>query len=389
MKRFTVLLAAGLVLAACGGGGDTATEGGEGGEPIRIGFVGDFSDVYSFYDVPVRDGAQFAIDEINAEGGVLGRQLELTTEDGRNDQALTLQLTEELLDSEPAYLIGTTSDPYVAQGIAACAAGVPISTGDGTAPTLVGDAGECAFQLVMSDNIQAGVAAQYARDQGYETAFLLRSTEVPYTGNLPTYFEDAFTELGGDVLGEEEFRIDAGDYSAQVTTIANLAPAPDVIFTPMFLPDTPVFMRQLRAAGVDIPVLSTDGNHDAALLDAGDAVEGLTFTTHGLPAEGNELEGFFSAYEEAEGEAPASVVYGVGYDEIYMLAGAIEAAGSAEPAAIAEALAGISEFEGVTGEVTMDAGTRRAAKTVTLVQVTDGELTLVDSFLPEYVPEVE
>lgn len=393
MRRLILLLAAALVLAGCAtgeGGGETA--GGEeegGGEPIRIGYVGDFSDVYSFYDVPVRDGAQFAIDEINEEGGVLGRQLELATEDGRNDQALTLQLTEEVLDSEPAYLIGTTSDPFVAQGLAACGAGIPISTGDGTAPTLVADAGECAYQLVMSDNIQAGVAAQYARDQGYETAFMLRSTEVPYTGNLPTYFEDAFTELGGEVVGEEEFRIDAGDYSAQVTTIAGLDPQPDVIFTPMFIPDTPVFMRQLRAAGVETPVISTDGNHDAALLDAGQAVEGFVFTTHALPEDGTELADFFARYEEAEGEAPASVVYGVGYDEIYMLKQAIEDAESAEPAAIQEALAGIEGFEGVTGEVTMDPETRRAAKTVTIVEVSDGELTLVDQFLPDYVPEVE
>jgi len=117
---------------------------------IKIGHPGDFSGIYSFYDSPVRHGAQFAIDEINAAGGVLGRKLELMARDCRNDQGLGVRLAEELIRDGAVYLIGTTGDPFLAQGSVACAASVPISTGDGTAPTLVGDIGECAFQICMS-----------------------------------------------------------------------------------------------------------------------------------------------------------------------------------------------------------------------------------------------
>ncbi len=399
-KRLAVLfLALALLLPACaqndGGGEGSGATGSEGagdsegaaeGEPIIVGYAGDFSDVYSFYDIPIRDGFQFAVDEINADGGVLGRPLELRTSDGRNDQAVTLEATQEMIDEGASYLIGTTGDPFLAQAQVACSAGIPISTGDGTAPTLVGDAGDCAFQLVMSDNQQGAVAAEYAREQGYEKAFLVGSSEIPYTKNLPGYFREVFEDDGGEVVGEAEFRIESADFSPTVTRIRNADPQPDVIFTSMFVPDSPVFMRQLRAAGVDIPVISTDGSHDASLLEAGKAVEGMTFTTHGLPAD-NELAELFSAYEEAEGSSPDSPVFGVGYDEAHLLAQAIEDAGTSEPADIMAALGELSEVEGSTGTVTMDPETRRSEKTIAVVSVKDGEFTLVDSRTPETVPD--
>ena len=385
----TAMLAAmSLFVASCGDDDDEAGGNGANAEgPITIGYVGDFSDIYSFYDVPIREGAEFAIDEINADGGVLGRKLELVARDGKNNQEQSIRFAEELLaDRGVNYMIGSTADPFIAMGTLACEAGVPISTGDSTAPTLVQDIGDCGYQIVMSDNVQGGVAGEYAAKKGYKTAFLLGSSEIPYTDNLPRYFSESFERAGGKVLGREEYRIDAGDYSAQATKIANLSPAPDVIFTPMFIPDTPVFMRQLRAAGVDIPVLSTDGNHDPSLLEAGKAVDGMVFTTHALPRPGTKLGDFFDRYEQETGEEASSVVTAVGYDEIQFLKAALEAADSAEPAALTESLATTS-IDGLTGEITMDAKTRRSEKPVTLVEVKGGEFAFVDQFFPEFVPE--
>lgn len=386
MKRILgVVLAAAMLLAACGNteGEEVVTDA-----PIIVGHVADFSDIYSFYDAPVRSGAQLAVDEINAADGILGRQIDYRAVDGRNDQEETVRATQELIDDGVAYLIGTTGDPFLAQASLACGANIPISTGDGTAPTLVGDAGECAFQTIMSDNLQGAVSAKYALDTGYETAAILRSTEIPYTNDLPDYFAAAFENGGGTIVGDEEFRIDAGDYAVQVTALGALDPAPDVIFTPMFIPDTPVFLRQLRAAGIETPVISADGSVDASILEAGDAVEGLVATTHAWPADGNAIADFFVMYEEETGSAPDSVVIGIGYDEIYLLKQVIEAADSAEPADIMAAMSEIDGFEGVTGELSMDATTRRATKSVALVQIAGGEISFLDQFVPEFVPEV-
>ncbi len=387
-----------LLAAACGGGGGggaaeqtasgaSTTGAGTSGEPIKLGYVGDFSDIYSFYDIPIREGAKFAVDEINANGGVRGRKLELIARDGKNDQEESIRAAEELLtDRGVNYMIGTTSDPFLAIGTLACQSNVPISTGDSTAPTLVQDIGECAYQIVMSDNVQGAVAGEYAAKKGYKTAFLLGSSEIPYTNNLPRYFSEAFEKAGGKILTREEFRIDAGDYSAQVTKIRNFSPKPDVIFTPMFVPDTPVLMRQLRAQGVDIPVISTDGNHDPSLLKAGKAVEGMVFTTHALPRRGTELGDFFDRYREQTGKDASSVVTAVGYDEIQFVKAALEKAGSADPQALMDAL-GQTSIDGLTGKITMNPETRHSEKPVTLVQVKNGGFSFVDQFFPQFVPE--
>jgi branched-chain amino acid transport system substrate-binding protein len=366
-----------LVGAACSTPSETeggATDGGSAsGEPIVIGFPADLSTDWAYYDSPMQEGAQFAVDQINDAGGVLGRPLELKTVDMRNDVAEAAKVTQQLIDDGADYLIGTVGDGILAEGQVACTAGVPISTGLGTAPSLVGDMGECAYQLVMSDNIQAAVLAEYAIAEGYGTAYVLGSNEIPYTKDLPVFFSDAFEHGGGTVVGTDEYKIGAGDYSAVVTKLANV-----------------VFLRQLRQAGLTMPVLSTDGNADAALLDAGaKAIDGLTFSNSVCTAEGDPaVQAFYDDYSAANGKDPSSYVAVIGYDEVNLVAAAIDAAGSAEPDAIIEQLANI-DYTGISGHVVMDPETRRANKPAALIQMKGTEFTcLGQPGFPSYVPAV-
>ena len=396
MLRRALILA--FVLAVVGAAcstSETTTEGGDegggaSGEPIVIGFPADLSTDWAYYDVPMQEGAQFAVDQINENGGVLGRPLELQTVDMRNDLAEAAKVTQQLIDDGAVHLIGTVGDAILAEGQVACAAGTPISTGLGTAPTLVGDMGECAYQLVMSDNIQAAVLAEYAVSEGYQTAYVLGSSEIPYTKDLPVFFADAFENGGGSVVATDEYKIGAGDYSAVVTKIANADPVPDMIFTPMFIPDSVVFLRQLRQAGVTIPVLSTDGNADAALLDAGaKAIDGLTFSNSVCTAEGDpDVQTFYDDYLAANGSEPSSYVAVIGYDEVNIVAQSIEAAGSTDPEALKEQLSQV-DYTGISGHVVMDPETRRANKPAALIQMDETTFTcLGQPAFPEYVPAI-
>jgi branched-chain amino acid transport system substrate-binding protein len=393
MLRRSVGLAFVLGLLAMGcsssGGGDAADSGGSaGGGPIVIGFPADLSTDWSYYDSPMEEGAQFAVDQINDDGGVLGRQLELKTVDMRNDVAEGAKLTQQLIDGGASYLIGTVGDGILAEGSVACGAGVPISTGLGTAPTLVGDMGDCAYQLVMSDNIQAAVMAEYALSQDYQNVYVLGSSEIPYTKNLPLYFQDAFEHGGGSVTGTDEYKIGAGDYSAVVTKIVNADPQPDAVYTPMFIPDTNVFLRQLRQAGSNVPVLSADGNADPALLDAGErAIDGLTFTNSVCTAEGDpKVQQFYDDYKQRYGKEPSSYVAVIGYDEVNILKSVIEAQDSAEPADIIKGLADV-DYTGISGHVQMDPQTRRADKPASLLQMDGSSFEcLGQAQFPSYVP---
>jgi branched-chain amino acid transport system substrate-binding protein len=272
----------------------------------------------------------------------------------------------------------------------ACEEGVPISTGDGTSPTLVLGAGDCAFHMLMLDTVQGAVAATQALDLGYSTAYVLGSSDDSYTAGLPVYFADAFEEGGGEVLATEEFRIGATDFNVQIADIAASDPAPDFIYTSMFTPDTPQFLRQLRAAGVTIPVISGDGSVDSSVLEAGEAAEGLLATFHAWPTEDNAIGQWLDEhFPDAEASAvPQNIVAAVGYDEVHLIKQAIEAAGEATAAGILEALPGM-EFEGVTGSLTIDPDTHQATKETTLISVEGGEYVFLDSFVPDYIPTVE
>ena len=394
-KSLALLFVLTLVGAACStsdddGGGGTDDSGAASGDPIVIGFPADLTTDWAYYDSPMQEGAQFAVDQINENGGVLGRPLELQTVDMRNDVAEAAKVTQQLIDDGAVYLIGTVGDGILAEGQVACAANIPISTGLGTAPTLVGDMGECAYQLVMSDNIQAAVLAEYAIAEGYETAYVLGSNEIPYTKDLPVFFADAFENGGGTVVGTDQYKIGAGDYSAVVTKLANIDPAPDAVFTPMFIPDSVVFLRQLRQAGLTMPVLSTDGNADAALLDAGEkAIDGLTFSNSVCTAEGDpDVQTFYDDYRAANGSDPSSYVAVIGYDEVNLVADAMEQAGSAEPAAVIEQLAS-TDYTGISGHVVMDPTTRRADTPAALIQMDGTEFTCLEQpGFPAYVPAV-
>lgn len=377
-----------LAVTACGSsdpGVSSTASGGvtASGGLIVVGFPADLSSTYAYYDVPMKEGAQMAVDEINEAGGVLGSQLKLDVVDQRNDPAESSKVTQQMIDDGAVYLIGSTGDVVTAQGQLACAAGIPISTGDGTSPVLVNDMGTCAFQLVMNDTVQGATVAKYALDQRYTTALTVASPDYPYTANLPKYFKSVFEAGGGKVTNEESYKIASGDFSALVTKIANVNPQPSVIFTPMYPPDTQVFMKQLRDAGVTTPVLSTDGNLDPSLVDAGaKAIDGMVYSASVCPASADpKIETFYTSYKKRYGKDPSSVVAALGYDEIKILADVITKAGKADKQAIVEGLKSVS-YTGVTGQLTMDPDTRRAKKAVALVKMVKAEFTCLPA--PEF-----
>ncbi len=307
-----------------------------------IGFPADLSTDWAYYDSPMEEGAQFAVDQINEEGGVLGRPLELQTVDMRNDVAEAAKVTQQLIDDGAVYLIGTVGDGILAEGQVACATGVPISTGLGTAPSLVGDMGECAYQLVMSDNIQAAVLAEYAIAEGYETAYVLGSNEIPYTRTCRS-------------SSPTRSRTAAARWSAPTSTSS--APATTPRSSRRSRTSTPRPTRSSRRCtsptawcscgssvrpGSRCPVLSTDGNADAGVARCrrqGDRrTDVLELGVHGR-GRPRTCRPFYDDYNAANGKDPSSYVAVIGYDEVNLVADAIEAAGSTEPAAIIEQLA--------------------------------------------------
>jgi len=393
-KRYLIAIAAiaaavslAFGLTACGGdegGGDQA-------EVFKIGFCADLSGGFSSYDTPIRDGAQLAVDEINEAGGVEGMQLELLVKDCKNDKALAIQTTQELMDEGVQYLICTTADHITAIARMAAEEEIPSDTADGTAPNLPRDCGEWTFQYIMADNLQGAAMANYCyTEAGYRTAYVLKSPDVAYSNNLPLYFKEVFERLGGKTVGMSDYKLEAGDFSAQVTKIQNTSPKPDMIYTPMFLPDTPVFLKQLRAAGVDIQVVTGEANDTADVLSAGpEALDGMLLPTFAYPAPGTPLADFYTEYEEKTGSKPETVIVANGYDIIYIIKAALEETGGEGGQALRDAIANLSGVKlATTDNFVMDPVTRQAKREITLLRMDGDKFTYVKQLpYPDYVPE--
>jgi branched-chain amino acid transport system substrate-binding protein len=379
-KVLAAAVAAMLVLAACGGG-----DGGS-GDTYSIGYDSSQTGGLAYSDVPASKGVQMAIDEINAAGGIAGKwKIELTLQDNRSEAAQSAVVAQDLISQEVQFLICTSdADPCTAAGQIAQEAGVPTMSTAATSPTLPGSVGDFMFMSVFGDNVQTAALADYAIEQGYQSAYLLCSPDSSYTSKSCDYFAQVFEKKGGSIAGNGSFTLGAADFSAEVTKIQALSPAPDVIMTPAYPPDAPTFIKQLRAAGVDIPVISIDGVDSQDTISAGGpAVEGLVFTSHGFPAEGTSTADFWAAYEEKYGSPPDSVFAATGYDLVKVVEAAVTAAGSTDPQKVRDAIENLENVQGATGAITYKNQNRIPLKTVYLIEVKDGAFQLLKTMQPD------
>lgn len=376
-----------IAIVACGGsdsdGGGSAKD-----EPLKIGFAAALTGDAAFADVPARAGVDYAVEQINANGGIEGRKIELTVKDMKSDPKLAGAVAQSLLDSGAAVLIGP---PFPANNIGVMQAGakegvatvLPLETDPVNAEVAPGTVIFSAY----SDTQQAAAAAEYALKQGEKTAVTVTSPDGSYTENTPKYFASTFTNGGGKILGDAQFSIGQTEFDSVAKKVAGFDP--NIVYTAMFPPDTPIFLKALRREGFDGPVYGPDGFDSPALIDvARGAAERTLFTANGFPEPGGELAKVVAGIEESQGKKPESAAFaGLGYDAVQMIKAAVEKAGSVDPGKISEAFASIGTTKGVTGDITVEGKNQFPTKPVTVIEIKDGEFTLAEQLVPSDVPE--
>ena len=354
-------------------------------ENFKVGYAGGFTGYLAPYDQPSLKGIQLAIDEINAAGGIGGNMpIELIVKDTRSDTAQAAVVAQELVDDGVSVMIVSCDvDPAVASGVIAQAAEIPAISSCASTPTLPAAVGPYMFSNYTADNLQGTVLAVYAREQGFENAYVLLSRDTPYTEKLPEYFAEVFSNLGGNVVAVGEYTMGQQDFSAEVTRIKGLDPQPDVIQTSAYEPDFPAFLKQLRAAGITAQVLGSDGIDSPTTFGLGDVAEGVIFSNAGFPSEGSALAAYEAAYEAKYGEPNDTVFTATGYDAMLVIAAAVEAAGSSEGPAIRDAWDNLENVQVATGTMTYKGQNRVPVRVVALNQVSGGQRVHVGDFTPD------
>lgn len=354
-------------------------------EELVIGVATAQTGVLAPYDQPALAGLRYAVDEINARGGFGGKfQGRLVIKDTRSDTAQAATSAQELLDDGARVMITPCdADPSIAIGQLTLPLEMATITLCGTAPVLSTAVGNVMFGSYPGDNLQATVLAEYAISDRKRTAYLLTSPDSTYTAGLPEYFAEVFEAKGGKVVERGTFTMGQPDFSAVVTKIKSLPEKPDMIMTAAFEPDFPAFIRQLRAAGVDIPVYGADALNTPSIKGLGKIVDGVVFTAAGFASPGSKVEAFNNSFAKATGHPPESTYEVNGYEIGLIIDEAVRQAGSTDPNAIRAAIASLKDFNSVTGKITYAGTSGMPIRSVVLMRYGSGEAQYISTITPD------
>ena len=392
MKRKAVLgLTGAAVLTA---GLLMGLSGAQGGDPIKIGNAYNLTGGMSSLDVPASNGAKLAAKEINAAGGVLGRQIQLVEYDGKTDAATITNVASQMIDSDKVVAIGgfTDSDSALALGPIAQKAGIPFVTAGATSPLLPTQIGDYMFLAPFGDNVQAAVGAEFTlKNLKSKNAYLLIDKGSEYTVLLGKFFKDAFQKGGGKIALEDTYKSGDKSFSAQITKLKALKTKPDTLFVSALPDDIGTLVKQMRQAGVTQPIVGGDGYDTPLLVQVGGAAaNNVYFTTHALmdaKLGSPSVKKFIAAYKKDFGKDPDNAFAALGYDTVYLIADAIKRAKSVDGAKIRDALAATKGLKAVTGTISYAPGVRVPQKGVTVIGVKNKALYLAAEMVPGYVPK--
>ncbi len=237
------------------------------------------------------------------------------------------------------------------------------------------------FRACFLDDFQGEVMAKFAWDNlKAKNAAVLYDVASEYNKGIAEFFKKSFEKMGGKVVAFESYTKDDKDFSSQLTKIK--ATNPDVLFLPNYYNEVPLQAQQARRLGATCALIGSDSWGSSELLSLGGKdLEGCYFSTHYAPDIATEkAQKFIKAYEAKYGKKPDDVA-ALTYDSGQLLLAAIAKAGSMDRQKVRDALASISEFEGVTGKMKFT-GTGDPTKSAVILKIKDGKFTYHDSVSP-------
>lgn len=349
---------------------------------IVIGFFGALTGDEATFGLSSRNGIELAIEEINANGGVLGKPVELKTYDtvGTNDGALSSVEKLITIDKVVALLGEVSSSRSLISAPVAQKYRVPMVTPSATNP-LVTRTGDYIFRVCFIDPFQGEVMAKFAyKSLKLRKAAILYDGESNYSVGLAEYFKKTFESLGGKVVAEETYM--SGDVVFDNQLLRIKQTSAEFIFLPAYYAEAALVGREVQKKGMKLPLMGGDGWESDSLLEiAGDSLNGSYFSSfYTLEDPRPEVQSFKKTYQKKFDTLPDSQAAS-GYDAARILFEAIERAQSTKGEAIREALKLTKDFKGVTGSISINEN-RDAVKPAVVLQVKGSKVRFVESIGP-------
>jgi branched-chain amino acid transport system substrate-binding protein len=361
-------------LPGCGGGG--------GDQEIRIGEYSSLTGTAATFGTSTDKGAKLVVEETNAAGGVLGKQIKLIVEDDQSkpEEAATVVTKLITRDGVKAVVGEVASSRSLAAAPICQSNGVPMVTPSSTNPKVT-QVGDYVFRVCFIDEFQGDVIAKFvAGSLKMKRAAILKDVKNEYSVGLAQYFTKSFTKMGGEIVAEQAYSEGDADFKAQLTAIK--AAKPEIIIVPGYYNEAGLIVKQGRELNMTEPFMGGDGWDSAKLLEIGGAaMEGNYYCNHYSTQDTREIvQNFVKKFREKYNEVPDAIA-ALSYDATRILIEAIKRAGTTDGPKLRDAMAATKDFDGVTGTITIN-NERNATKSAVILTIKDGKLDLKETIRP-------
>jgi len=351
-------------------------------EAVKIGEVNPMTGAIGRYGMTCHQGIQLAIDQANSSGGVLGKKIDLLTEDNQSQPGQTSTIVRKFVaqDKVIAIIGDLTSSATLEGGPIAQAAKIPMVTPLATNPKVT-EIGDYIFRICFIDEFQGRVMARFALENlKSKKAGILTDTKQDYSVGLSGFFKGAFVNGSGEVVREQSYSSGDTDFRAQLTSIK--AAGPDVVFLPGYYPEVGIILKEARQLGITVPFLGCEAWDSPTLMQvAGKAADGCYFSNQFSADDPNPaVREFTKVYRDRFGSLPDNFA-ALGYDAANVVLDAIDRAKSTDSIALRDAIARTKDFPGVSGHITIDAQ-RNASKPAVILAIKDQQVHYLEKINP-------
>jgi len=358
-----------LGLTGCGGSKKAS-------DTVKIGWIGSLTGDQAVWGQCESNTVKMVIDDLNKNGGLLGKQVQLVPYDTRGDGTEAVNAVKRLTGQDKvigiigpnasgqAIPISSVLEEMKVPDIATVATNPKVTIVDGKVKPYN-------FRVCFIDPYQGAAAAGYAYDVlKAKNAAILYDVADDYSQGLTQFFEKTFTEKGGKIVAKEAFKTGDVDFRAPLTKIKESNP--DVIFMPYFFKEVALSSKQARELGIKATLMGGDGWPSEQLISmAKDAVEGSYFVNH-LDFNDPEVAGFRAKYKTTFGKDVELNGF-LAYDATNMLIDAVKRADSFDPIKITAALE-TTNMTGITGKIVIGKDTHNPEnKDAAIIKIVNGE----------------
>ena len=329
MKKFisAMLVAAMAVTALTGCGSNSGSSSKKDADKYYIGGIGPTTGATAIYGTAVKNGAQIAVDEINAAGGINGKQIEYRFEDDQNDAEKSVNAYNTLKDWGMQMLVGTTTTaPCIAVAGKTASDNMFQITPSASAPYVLSSGNGNIFQVCFTDPNQGIASAQYIAENklAKKIGIIYDSSDV-YSSGIEEKFEAEAKDKGLQIVSKAAFTADSKtDFGTQLQKAKDAGA--DLLFLPIYYQEASIILKQAYTMGYKPKFFGVDGMDGILTVENFDtklAEDVMLLTPFAADAKDKAVQNFVKTYKEKYKDTPNQFAAD-SYDAVYALKAAIE-----------------------------------------------------------------